>query len=299
MEWLNYHHLLYFWTVAQEGTIARASEKLMLSQPTISTQIKSLEATLKEKLFVRRGRRLALTETGELVYGYANEIFSIGRELQSALRQQGRDRPLRLTVGITDALPKLVVHELLRPAFNLNRPIQLTCREGKLIPILADLASHQLDVALADTPAGETANIKTFNHLLGEAPLVFVAEEAMARKLKRQFPHSLDDAPVLLPTPNFSVRRQLDRWFNRKDVSPRIVAEIEDSALTKVFAGEGMGFIAVPQVIEQNVYERYGLHRIGQADDCYERFYAITVERRLKHPAVIAISEVARERLFA
>jgi LysR family transcriptional activator of nhaA len=299
MEWLNYHHLLYFWTVAREGTIARASEKLLLAQPTISAQIKALEASLGKDLFERRGRRLALTETGEMVYGYANEIFSIGREMLSALRQEGRDRPLRLHVGITDSLPKLVVHELLKPAYDVDRPLQLICREGKIGGLLSELATHQLDVVLADTPGSPDAAVRSYNHRLGDSSIVLIAETRLARKLKRDFPASLDDAPAVLPTPSVATRPVLDRWFTQIGVTPRIVAEVEDSALTKVFAGEGLGFIALPGVIAETVCQRYGLQVIGEAEGCSERFYAITVERRLKHPAVIALSEAARDRLFA
>jgi len=299
MDWLNYHHLLYFWTVAKEGTIAKAADKLMLAQPTISSQIKALEASLGEKLFERRGRRLAMTETGEMVYGYAEEIFSVGRELQNAVRQRGRDRPLRVTLGITDSLPKLVIHELLRPILDMKRPVQLTCREGKLAPMLGDLASHQLDVVLAHTRGAETLAIKTYNHKLGSSPLILMARDDLANKLKRRFPESLDQAPALLPTPNFSIRQSIERWFVERDVTPQIVAEIEDSALIKAFAGEGMGFIAVPKMIEDEVRHRYGLHLIGEAEGCVEEYFAITVERRLRHPAVVALSEAAREMLGA
>ncbi len=299
MEWLNYHHLLYFWTVAREGTIARASEKLLLAPPTISAQIKALEASLGEKLFERRGRRLVLTDTGEMVYDYANEMFSIGRELLSALRQEKRDRPLRFHVGITDALPKLVVHELLRPAFEMDRPVQLICREGKIEALLSELATHQLDVVLADTPGSPLTAIKSFNHRLGGATIALLAEPKLARRLKREFPTSLDDAPAVLPTTNVATRRALDRWFTRIDVAPHIVAEVEDSALIKVFANQGLGFMAVPGVIAQAVCDRYDLKEVGQAEECVEQFYAITVERRIKHPAAIAITQAARDRLFA
>lgn len=297
MDWLNYHHLHYFWTVAREGTIARAAEKLMVSQPTISTQLKALETSVGEPLFDRRGRRLVLTDTGEMAYSYANEIFSIGRELMSAVRQQGRDRPLRLLAGITDSLPKLVAYELLRTAFDSDQPTQLIVREGKIESLLSDLATHQIDMVLSDTPGSPAAAVKTFNHPLGHSPIVLMAESKLARKLKRNFPESLNDAPALLPTPNMATRRALDRWFNQIDVTPRVVAEMEDSALAKVFASEGLGFIAIPRVIAEHVGDRYKLQTIGEAEGCVERFYAITVERRMKHPAAIAISEAARGKL--
>lgn len=298
MDWLNYHHLLYFWMVAREGSIARASEKLMLAQPTISTQIKALETALGEKLFERRGRRLAMTQTGEMVYGYADEIFSLGRELLSALRQEDHARPLRLHVGVTDSLPKMVAYELLRPAFQIERPVQLICREGKIATLLSDLATHQLDVVLADTPGSPAASVKSFNHLLGQSQLVFLAAESLAEELRDGFPASLHGAPGLLPTSNVAMRLALDRWFAQQGVEPQIVAEVEDSALAKVFASEGLGFIAAPEVIAETVGRRYGLAQIGAAEGCAERYYAITVERRLKHPAVIAVSDSAREQLL-
>ena len=299
MEWLNYHHLMYFWTVAREGTIAKASEKLMLAPPTISAQIKSLEAALGEKLFERRGRTLALTDTGEMVYDYANEMFSIGREMISALRQEKRDRPLRFHVGITDSLPKLVVHKILQPAFDMDRPVQLICHEGKIESLLGELANHHLDVVLTDSPGSPLTAIQTFNHKLGDAAISLLAEPKLARKLTRDFPASLDDAPAVLPTASVATRRALDRWFEQIEVTPRIIAEVEDSALTKVFAGEGLGFMAVPAVIAESVCNRYGLKEIGTAEECVEHFYAITVERRIKHPAAIAITQAAREELFA
>lgn len=299
MEWLNYHHLMYFWTVAREGTIAKASEKLMLAPPTISAQIKSLEAALGEKLFERRGRTLVLTDTGEMVYDYANEMFSIGREMISALRQEKRDRPLRFHVGITDSLPKLVVHKILQPAFDMDRPVQLICHEGKIESLLGELANHHLDVVLTDSPGSPLTAIQTFNHKLGDAAISLLAEPKLARKLKRDFPASLDDAPAVLPTASVATRRALDRWFEQIEVTPRIIAEVEDSALTKVFAGEGLGFMAVPAVIAESVCNRYGLKEIGTAEECVEHFYAITVERRIKHPAAIAITQAAREELFA
>ena len=299
MEWLNYHHLLYFWTVAREGTIARAAEKLLLAPPTISAQIKALEASLGEQLFERRGRTLVLTDTGEMVYDYANEMFSIGRELMSALRQEKRDRPLRFHVGITDSLPKLVVHKILQPAFNLDRPVQMICHEGKIEDLLGELANHHYDVVLADTSGSPLTAVQTFNHKLGDASIALLAESKLARRLRRDFPASLDDAPAILPTASVATRRALDRWFTRIEVAPRIIAEVEDSALTKVFASEGLGFMAVPSVIADSVCTRYGLKEIGRAEDCVERFYAITVERRIKHPAAIAITQAAREQLFA
>lgn len=297
MDWLNYHHLHYFWTVAREGTIARASQKLLVAQPTVSTQIKTLETVMGQPLFERRGRRLVLTATGEMVYNYANEIFSIGRELMSAVRQQGRDRSLRLLVGLADALPKLVAYELLCRAFEIDQTVQLIVREGKVESLLGELVTHQLDIVLADTPGSPITPVKTFKHPLGRSPLVVLAAPKLAAKLRRGFPQSLHDEPALLATPNVAARRALDGWFIQVDVMPRIVAEMEDSALLKVFAGEGLGFIVIPQVIVDQVCQRYHLQRVGPVEGCDEKYYAITVERRLKHPAAIAISQGARAAL--
>ena len=298
MQWLNYHHLLYFWTVAREGSVVRAAEALSLTQPTISGQIRALEDALGEKLFERAGRRLVLTEVGRLVFRYADEIFTLGRELLDTLNDRPTGRPYRLVVGIADVMPKLIVRRLIEPALALPEGVQVICREDKTERLLAALSLHELDVVLADTPMGPGVSVRAFNHLLGESPVSILGTRALAQKLRRNFPRSLAQAPMLLPTENTVVRRSLDQFFAANDVRPRVVGEIEDSALLKLFGEAGMGVFPAPAVIEQDVCRQFGVQVIGRLEGVRERFYAISVEKKLKHPAVVAISENARRQLF-
>jgi LysR family transcriptional activator of nhaA len=298
MQWLNYHHLLYFWTVAREGSVVRAAEVLSLTQPTISGQIRALEGALGEKLFERAGRRLVLTDVGRTVYRYADEIFSLGRELLDTLNDRPTGRPLRLAVGVADVLPKMIVRRLLEPAFRLAEGIQVVCREDRPDRLLAALSVHELDVVLADTPMGPGVSVRAFNHLLGESGVTIFAQRALAARHRKGFPHSLDQAPMLLPTENTVVRRSLDQHFAAIGVRPRVVAEFEDSALLKAFGETGLGLFPAPTVLEKDVCRQNGVAILGRLDQVRERFYAISVERRLKHPAVVAISEGARQHLF-
>ncbi len=298
MDWLNYHHLLYFWTVAKEGTIAAACKKLQLAQPTISAQIHALEHALGEKLFKRVGRNLVLTETGRLVYRYADEIFSVGRELMDTLRGRPTGNPLRFSVGVADVLPKLVAHRLLEPALELPETIQLVCRESTPAELLARLAIHELDLILSDSPIGPEVRVRAFNHLLGECGVTIFGSKELATAHRRRFPRSLDGAPFLMPAGNTSLRRSLDFWFDSEDIRPSVVGEFDDSALLKVFGQAGAGLFAAPDVIERDVRRQYGVRVIGRLGSVRERFYAISVERKVKHPAVVAITEAAREKLF-
>lgn len=299
MEWLNYHHLLYFWTVAREGSIARAAEQLSLAPPTIHTQVRALEDSLGEKLLVRRGRGLALTDVGRVVMSYADEIFSLGRELQTAVSQQEPgERALRLNVGVVDSVPKLVAKELLKPALEMDAPVHLVVREGKLDELTSELATHRLDLVLADHPYSAPSTIKIFHHRLGDCGVTFCAAAPLARKLRNGFPDSLDGAPALLPSDNTAMRSSLESWFETKGIRPRILAEFEDSALTKTFGSEGYGFFAVPSIGIDTITKSYGVKVIGSTDECRERFYVISAERRLKHPAMIEISEAARGNLL-
>jgi len=297
MEWLNYHHLLYFWTVARNGSIARAAEELRLSQPTISNQLKTLEGSLGVKLFERQGRRLVLTDVGRTVQRYADEIFRTGRELQLAVKGLPTGERLRLAVGVADVIPKAVAERLLRPAVSKVRDLTLVCREGPLPQLLAALALHELDVVLSDSPATETVKVKAFNHMLGECGVAFLGAPALAG-LKRKFPRSLDGAPALLPATGTSLRRGLDGWFDAQGVRPLVMGEFDDSALLDAFGGRGLGFFAVPTVIEDEVCEQLGVTSLGRAEEVRERYYAITVERRLRHPAVVALADTAREETF-
>jgi LysR family transcriptional activator of nhaA len=295
MEWLNYHHLLYFWTVAREGTVARASKTLGLAQPTISGQLKTLEDTLGEKLFVRSGRRLVLTETGQTVFRYADEIFSLGRELQDTLKGRPTSRSLRLMVGIANFVPKLIVYRLLQPALDLPEPVRLVCREGQPERLLADLAVHSLDVVVTDTPLAPTVKIRAFSHLLAECGVTIFGTEALAKKYRRNFPRSLDRAPLLMPSDTSALRRSLEEWFRAEEIRPNIVGEFDDSTLLKVVGEAGLALFPVPTLIAPDVTRQYKVLRIGELSAVRARFYAITAERRITHPALVAISASASQ----
>jgi len=299
MEWLNYHHLLYFWVVAKEGGLAPAGKLLRLSHPTLSGQIHKLEESLDVKLFQMRGRKLELTEMGQVAYRYADEIFGIGRELRDALRGRPVDRPLRLVVGIADVVPKLLLRKILAPALDAPDAVHLICREGRFERLLADLAGHELDVVISDAPVPPGAVVRAFNHPLGVSDVTLVGPRALARTVKRGFPGSLDGAPVLLPLEGMPLRRDVDDWFRRKGIKPRVVVEAEDSALLTVFAADGIGLVFVPTVIADVVKRRYNLAEVARLDTIKERFYAISVERKLIHPAALAIRDAARGDVFA
>jgi LysR family transcriptional activator of nhaA len=298
MEWLNYHHLLYFWAVAREGGVTKASEQLRLAQPTISGQLKALEEALGEKLFERTGRRLVLTDVGRVVYRYADEIFTLGRELQDTLKGRPTGRPVRFTVGVADAVPKLVAYRLLQPALTLPEPVHVVCREDKPERLLSELGLHSLDLVLSDAPASPGVNVKAYSHLLGETPVAFFGTEALAAAHGKGFPRSLDGAPVLLPTEGSSLRRSLEQWFDAEGLRPRVVGEIEDSALLKVFGQAGTGLFPAPVAIEAEIRVQFGVRVVGRVDAVKARFYALSAERKLKHPAVLAIREAARSELF-
>ena len=299
MEWLNYHHLLYFWVVAKEGSIVRASEELRLAHPTISGQIHRLEEVLGEKLFARRGRHLVLTETGRVAFRYADEIFSLGREFLDTLKGRASGRPLRLVVGVADVLPPSLVRRFLEPAFRLGQPVRVICRADKSVEeFIAELALHRVDVVIADGPAGPGIAVRAFSHLLGECGTTFFAAAKLAATIRRKFPRSLDGSPFLLPGAPSAVHRALKQWFDSQDIRPRIVAEFDDSALAKDFGKEGMGVFAAPTVIEAEVRRHYRVRVVGRSEAVRQQFYAISVERKIKHPAVVAICEVARKDIF-
>jgi LysR family transcriptional activator of nhaA len=298
MEWLNYHHLHYFWVVAKEGTITKACDRLGLAQPTISAQIRQLEKSLGERLFVKVGRNLQLTEAGQIVFRYADEIFSLGQELTESLKKMPTGRPVRLAVGVTDILPKHVAHRLLAPATRLPEPVRIVCTEGKAEDLLTELAVHRLDLVLAEAPMSPGIKVRAYNHLLGECSVSMMATAELAKQYEKGFPGSLNGAPVLLPTENTSLRQGLDQWLQTEELAPDVRGEFEDSALLKVFGQAGDGLFPVPSVIEKIVCEQYRVQVVGRIDSVVVRFYAISVERRLTHPAVVAISEFARKDLF-
>lgn len=298
MDWLNYHHLLYFWTVVREGGLAPAARKLRVAQPTLSTQIHALEDSLGEALFTKQGRRLVPTEMGRIVCRYADEIFGLGRELLDTVRGRPMGRLERLRVGIADAVPKLIVRRLLESVRRLPEPVRLVCTEGKPDDLVAQLGALTLDVVLSDAPIQAPSPVKAYHHLLGESPVTLFADAALARRLRPGFPKSLDGAPFLLPTDNAALRRTLDQWFEENEVRPDVIAEFEDSALLAAFGQAGGSVFVGSSAIEREIALQYDAHRIARLDSVRERFYAITVERRIKHPGVVAISQAARQRLF-
>lgn len=297
-DWLNYHHLLYFWTVAREGSVTRASEKLHLAQPTISGQLRKLEQSLGQKLYMRVGRELVLTDVGRTVYRYADEIFSIGREMMDAVRDRPVDRPLRLVVGLPQVLPKLIAFRLLQPVLQMDEKIQIVCREGSLQELLSQLAIHELDVVFADSPAGSLVSIRAFNHALGECGIGLFGAPQLCRKYARKLPESLNGAPFVMPADGTLMRRSVDKWVSESELQPQIIGEMDDTALMKVFAEAGVGFIPAPLAIKTEIENQFGLRLLMELPDAVERFYAITVQRRLQHPAVVRISEAAKSTLF-
>ena len=299
VEFLNYHHLRYFWAVAKEGGLTKAAAKLHVSQPTISAQVQALEGVLGEKLFRRAGRHLVLTDAGQQVLGFAEEIFSLGQDLLNSVKQRPTARPVRLYLGVADALPKLVTYHILAPVFRLPQPVQVSCWETRLSDMLVELAAYRMDIVLADEPASSGVAANVFNHYLGASDMTFCAAPALAAKLRRGFPKSLHGAPALLPMFNSGVRRSLEKWFQARGVRPRLVGEFEDPAFVNILALQGLGFMSVPSVVAKEVVRRYGFGLIGRTKECQQQYYAITAERKLTHPAVLAITSAARRGLFA
>lgn len=293
MEWMNYHHLRYFWVVAREGSLKAAAERLRVSQPSISAQIKELEEGLGEPLFRRVGRANVLTDAGQIAFRYADEIFALGQEMAGAIKQRPGAKALRLCVGIADSFPKLIANEILKPVMSLPRAVHVICREGKIDDLLGQLAAHRLDLVLADEPASSSTRIRTFNHLLGQTGVTFCSVPKLAAALRKDFPMSLNEAPALLPGENTATRRSLEKWFQSHGIRPKVVAEFEDAALMKVMAADGKGFIPVPTLVIQEASDRYGLKIIGATEDYLDSFYAITAERRIDHPAVALITQHA------
>jgi LysR family transcriptional activator of nhaA len=298
MSSLNFKHLRYFWAVAANGSIARASEILHLTPQTISGQLRELEEQLNAKLFQKSGRNLVLTDTGRAVFSYADEMFRLGEELQDVLAGRIPGAAMTLTVGVAMVVPKLLAYRVLDPVLAMQEPVRLVCHEAPLADLLADLSVPQLDLVLADSPISPALNIRAYNHLLGESGISFFASQKTARKYTARFPHSLSGAPMLMPTTSSALRRMLDQWFERQEIKPMVVAEFEERALMKAFGEAGAGIFTSPTTVENDVVAKYGVRVIGRSEDIKERFYAISAERRIKHPAVSVITEAARSELF-
>ncbi|MEE3371559.1 MAG: transcriptional activator NhaR [Planctomycetota bacterium] len=298
MDWINYHHLFYFWMVAKTGTVSAAAKKLHLARPTVTAQVRELERSVGQKLLRQQGRGLVLTEFGQQIFAYAENIFSIGQELREFIKTGQPGRRQKLRVGMPDVVPKLIAFELLKPALIGAEPPRMECYEGKLTDLLADLAIHRLDLVLSDSPAPVTLDVNVYNHKLGECGLSILATPSLAKKYRKGFPDSLTNAPILLPTELTVVRRSLDRWMEDRKVFPEIVAEFEDSALLKVFGQAGQGIFPVPSVIEDIVKKQYGVWLVGRIPEVLDTFYVISVEKRVQHEAAIRIMNQARNQLF-
>jgi LysR family transcriptional activator of nhaA len=298
MRHLNYNHLFYFWNVAREGSIARASEVLHLTPQTISAQLKLLEENTGAALFDRIGRGLVLTDTGRVVNQYADDIFTLGAELAQRVRSESPGNTTVLNVGIVNSIPKLIAYRVLQPALSIAEPNRIVCREADLEALLGDLAVHRLDLVVSDRPIPTGLSVKAYNHALGESAVSFFGQRRMAQKFARRFPESLRDAPLLLPAEGTALRRSLDDWFERLQMIPNIVAEFDDSALLKAFGEAGTGLFPAPSAISGEIEQMYGAQEVGPVDQVKETFFAISPERRLKHPAVVEITEAARARLL-
>ena len=295
MRQFSFHHLEYFRHVAHAGGITAAAKKLHVTQSTISNQVRELERALGHELFERKGRQVVLTAAGRLALRYADEVVALGGDLRTALDGQAAGGDVQLRVGIADVVPKLVAHQALLPALSLSHPVRLSCGEDKAERLLADLAVHAYDLVLIDhpTPPGTS---HAHHHLLAESAISFLATADQAAALRRTFPKCLSRAPMLLPAEGSQMRHELDQWFAHHDMKPMIVGEFVDNALLKVFAESGVGICPVPSIMEDEAVARYRMVSIGRLEEIRVRFYAISQERRVTHPAVIAIIAAARAR---
>lgn len=293
MDWLNYHQLMNFWLVAREGSVQRASQVLHVTPASVSLQIRQLERTLKIKLLQKQGRGVVPTEIGQEVANYATTIFSTGQEMMEMIRGEPGDRPRQLRVGVRDVMPKLVAFRLLQPAFDLGFPVRLVCHEGEMPQLVADLAIHKLDVIFSDAALDPLYTVQAYSHKIGDSDVVMMGVSELAARYGSDFPKSLQNAPVLLPLENSMLRRSMDQWFQKLGLQPRIVGEFADSAMLKVAARQGLGMVPIPRTIGTDVASMYGLHEVGAVEGIKERFYAISVKRKIEHPAVLAICEDA------
>lgn len=295
---INYKHLHYFWVVATQGSIARAADKLFITPQTISGQLSMLEERIGQPLFDRVGRRLRLTETGRLVLRYADDIFELGKELNDVLRGAPLVGSSEFIVSAASALPKTIVYKVLEPALGISDDISITCKEGPVESILGELAIHEVDMVLTDTPLTSAFSIKAYNHYLGQSTLSFFAAPNVASKLKGEFPACLQDAPMLLPTKQYAIRQLFDKWCTDNNIFPLVRGQYDDSALMKSFGKAGFGVFFMPTIIEDEVKTNFGLEVIGRSDNLKQKFYAISAERKVTHPAVAAICNTARDIIF-
>lgn len=299
MRWLNYQHLYYFWHVARYGSVTEASQQLRLAQPTISAQLKSFEEVLGEKLFERDGRSLKLTEAGRLAGRYAEQIFSIGQEFLDVLDGKEHGARREFKVGIADVVPKSLAYMLIEPAFSADTGVTVYCFEDKTERLLAQLSIAEIDLVVADRPLPPNVKVKAFNHFIGECGVSFLGVRALANKYKKNFPNSLNAAPLLLPTADSAVRHELDHWFDKLGIAPQCVGAFQDRALMKLAARNGKGIMLVPSVVEDEVKEEFNLALIGRSTEVKEQIYLISIERRLKNPLVLQICSAGQKKLFS
>ncbi len=296
---LNFKHLRYFWVVAKSGSIARASEQLHVTPQSISVQLRDLERSLGAELLRRSGRGLEVTESGRRILSYAEEIFSLGNELMEVARDQTAAKRLPFVIGIADSVPKSVAYRVIEPALRLDEPLRLICREGRLTTLLAELSVHRLDIVIADRPMPTDLNVRGYSHLLGSSDVTVFGTPELARSLRGKFPAMLNDAPFLMPGEGVAVRQKLIQWLEESNLHPRVIGEFDDSALLKAFGQAGAGLFIAPTAIASYVSMQYGTMPLGRIDSVVEQFYAITTERRLKHPATVAMNQAAHQDLFA
>jgi LysR family transcriptional regulator, transcriptional activator of nhaA len=302
---LNFHHLRYFWVTAREGSVTRAARQLRVTQPTVSEQLRALEETLGEPLLRREGRRLVLTDVGRTVVRFADEIFSLGTDLVDTVRGRPTGKPVRLSVGVSEAVPKVVAYRILEPALaDPATAVRIVCQEDTQERLIVELSSHALDMVITDEPVGPT-HARAYSHLVGECGVGIFGVAKLAREVRQGFPKSLGGAPMLLPSPGTVLRREIDQWFDARGIAPRVVGEFQDPALMSVFAQAGAGLIVAPDAIAKEALRSpsaglaQGLRRVGSMKPLRQRFYVVTVERKLVHPAVVAIAGTARKTLFA
>ena len=296
---MNFKHLYYFWVTAKAGGIMRAGEQLHTTPQTLSGQIKLLEDWLGRKLFRKNGRKLELTEDGRLALGYADQIFTLGAELETAVRQaRGGLHVLDFRVGVADSVAKSVAYRLLEPALSVPEPVRLICSEGKFPELLSQLALHRLDLVIADEPMSKRMSIKAFNHPLGSTAMSFFCAPALKARLRGAFPACLNDMPMLIQGASASVRQQLEGWLTRHQIHPRVIGEFDDGALMTAFGREGRGVFMAPTVLEAETVAQFGVKVIGRSDELVEEFFAVSVQRRITHPCVVAITDAARGHLF-
>lgn len=296
---LNFRHLYYFWVVAKEGGVTRAAERLGVAVQTISMQIAQLEKSIGKALLAPQGRRLVLTEAGRLALGYADRIFLLGEQMQEALAEDDVNRSMRLTVGLSDSLPKLIAFRLLEPAMHLERRVRMECYDGRFESLLADLALHKLDVVLTDRPVIAGTSMRVSSHSLGESQTLLFGTEELAGRYRDNFPHSLNGAPLLLPTRNNAIRARLDQWLETNNLRPDVVGEFEDSALLKTFGRNGLGMFPAPEALTQDIREQFNAVPVGHMDEVREQYFAISTELKIRHPAVESLLKASHGGVFS